>query len=170
MTSQLEYQSPVENSGEAARPQAAHQYLTFHVHEEEFGIDILQVQEIKGLSRITPIPNTPPHIQGVINLRGTVVPVLDLRAKLGLPQAEYNQFTVIVIVNIGERVVGLVVDGVSDVVEFSASEVDPAAELGVDVDDSFIAGIAKPNGRLITLLDLNELVGPSGSAFHDSNQ
>src|SRR5262245_63684784 len=91
------------------------QFLTFRLQEEEYGIEILRVQEIKGFSRITPIPNTPSYIKGAMNLRGTVVPIVDLRCKFGMPEAEYNQFTVIIVVTVGKKIVGLVVDAVSDV-------------------------------------------------------
>src|SRR5690348_15138672 len=86
------------------------QYLTFKLHQEEYGVEILKVQEIKGFTQVTPVPNTPAYVRGVINLRGTVVPVLDLRARFRMESADYNQFTVIIVVNLHDRIVGLVVD------------------------------------------------------------
>ena len=91
------------------------QFLTFTLQNEEYGSEILKVQEIKGFSKITPIPNAPMFVRGVMNLRGTVVPVIDLRARFSMTEKEYDQFTCIVVVNVGTRVVGLVVDTVSDV-------------------------------------------------------
>ena len=134
------------------------QFLTFTLQDEEFGIEILRVQEIKGLSRITPIPNMPPYIRGVMNLRGTVVPIIDLRAKFSMPEAEYNQFTVIIVVTIGEKVMGLVVDAVSDVLNVGEDKIESAPDLGVEADTSFMTGIAKSGERLITLLNMDELV------------
>ena len=134
------------------------QFLTFALQDEEFGIEILRVQEIKGLSRITPIPNMPSFIKGVMNLRGTVVPIVDLRAKFSMPKAEYNQFTVIIVVNIGEKIMGLVVDAVSDVLNIAESNIESAPDLGVDADTSFLTGIAKSGERLITLLNMDKLV------------
>ena len=134
------------------------QFLTFTLQGEEFGIEILRVQEIKGLSRITPIPNMPGYIRGVMNLRGTVVPIVDLRAKFSMPEAEYNQFTVIIVVTIGEKVTGLVVDAVSDVLNVNDDNVESAPELGGAADTSFMTGIAKSGDRLITLLNMDELV------------
>lgn len=134
------------------------QFLTFTLLEEEFGIEILRVQEIKGLSRITPIPNMPTYIRGVMNLRGTVVPILDLRAKFSMPESEYTKFTVIIVVNIGTKVVGLVVDAVSDVLNVGDDNIESAPDLGFESNTSFMDGIAKSGERLITLLNLDELI------------
>jgi purine-binding chemotaxis protein CheW len=141
------------------------QFLTFALGGEDFGIRILQVQEIKCLSRITPIPNTPRHVKGVLNLRGTVVPIVDLRAKFGLEEIEYNRFTVIIVVNVGRRVLGLVVDAVSDVLNVADSDLQAAPELGGNVDLSFVTGMARSGDRLITLLDIERLVGQEAAAI-----
>jgi purine-binding chemotaxis protein CheW len=135
------------------------QFLTFALSDEEYGIEILRVQEIKGFSRITPIPNTPHYLKGVMNLRGTVVPVVDLRARFGLPETEYNQFTVIIVVTVGKKVMGLVVDAVSDVLHIVPSEIEAPPELGLGVDTSFMTGMAKAGERLITLLNIDQLLG-----------
>jgi purine-binding chemotaxis protein CheW len=136
-----------------------HEYLTFTLGEEEYGIDILRVQEIKGYSAVTSIPGAPAWIKGVMNLRGTVVPVVDLRVKFGLGDPSYDRFTVVIMVMVGARVVGLVVDGVSDVLDVSASEKVPAPEMGAGVDTSFLTGIAKSNDKLISLLAIERVVG-----------
>ena len=135
------------------------QFLTFQLVDEEYGIEILRVQEIKNFSHITPIPNTPAFIKGAMNLRGTVVPIIDLRAKFGMPETVYNQYTVIIVVTIGTRVMGLVVDAVSDVLSVGDENIEPAPSFGGDVDTSFMTGLAKSGDRLITLLDIDNLVG-----------
>ena len=135
------------------------QYLTFRLQDEEYGIDILQVQEIKHYSHVTPIPNAPPHVKGAMNLRGTVVPIVDLRLKFNMPVTGYDQYTVIIVVTVGTRVVGLVVDAVSDVLNVSADDCEPPPNLGDELDASFITGLAKTDDRLITLLNIARLIG-----------
>ena len=134
------------------------QYLTFTLGTEEYGVDILTVQEIKGFSAITPIPNTPAHIKGVMNLRGTITPVVDLRVKFGLPDAAYNQFTVIIVVTVCEKVMGLVVDAVSDVLTIPTADVQEAPDLGTHVDTRFISGMAKASDKLVVLLNLETML------------
>jgi purine-binding chemotaxis protein CheW len=133
------------------------QFLTFLLADEEYGIDILRVQEIKGHSAITPIPNAPVHIRGVMNLRGSVVPIVDLRSRFGMPVAEITRFTVFVIVNLGRRAVGLLVDAVSDVLDVPGENMQPTPELGA-VDTSFMCGMARNGDRLILLLDIDRLM------------
>lgn len=135
------------------------QYLTFSLDRETYGIEILRVQEIRGYSAATPIPNAPPWVRGIMNLRGTIVPVIDLRAKLGLPSSAYNRFTVIIVVNVGTRVIGLIVDAVSDVLTFSPQEVQPAPDLGGGSDGRFARGIARVQDSLVVLLDLERVLG-----------
>ncbi len=142
-----------------AAPPDTHQYLTFRLGQESYGIEILRVQEIKGYSAITPIPNTPPHIKGVMNLRGTVVPVMDLRVRFGLAEGVLDRFTVVIVVTAGTRIVGLVVDAVSDVLDIEASDVVPAPEMGQSVDTSYLTGMAKSEDRLISLLAIDRVVG-----------
>jgi purine-binding chemotaxis protein CheW len=137
------------------------QFLTFCLADEEYGLEILRVQEIKGYSKITPLPNTPREIKGVMNLRGTVVPIIDLRTRFGLSESEYNQFTVIIVVTVGSKIVGLVVDAVSDVLNVAAKDVVPTPDLGSGVDTSFMTGMARSGERLVTLLNVDRLVGLS---------
>ena len=144
------------------------QFLTFRLGEEEYGLEILRVQEIKGYSRITPLPNTPHEIKGVMNLRGTVVPIIDLRARFKLHETEYNRFTVIIVVTIGKKVVGLIVDAVSDVLNIGAKEIVPAPDLGAGVDVSFMTGIARTGERLVTLLNVDQLVGFSSEVLEQA--
>lgn len=135
------------------------QYLTFQLADQDFGVDILKVQEIKNYSSITPIPNTPMHVKGAMNLRGTVVPIIDLRVKFGMPETEYDQYTVIVVVNVGSRILGLIVDAVSDVLNVGDQEFEASPDFGHDTDTTFISGLAKTGERLTTLLNLEKLVG-----------
>jgi len=151
-------QTTVVAADPASSPAQTSQYLTFVLGAEQYGVEILKVQEIKGYSAITPIPNTPSHIKGVINLRGTVVPVVDLRAKFSLESAEYNKFTVIIVVTVGEKVIGMLVDAVSDVLDIPASEFRAAPDLGNREDTRFISGMASLGERMTVLLDIDRLL------------
>jgi purine-binding chemotaxis protein CheW len=142
---------------------ATSQFLSFLLGDDQYGVEILKVQEIKGYSAITPIPNTPPEIKGVINLRGTVAPVIDLRTKFSLDAAECNKFTVIIVVTVREKVIGLVVDAVSDVLDIPACEMRAAPELGGRVDTRFISGMATIGERMTVLLDIERLLSDDQS-------
>jgi len=137
------------------------QYLTFLVGDEIYGVDILRVQEIKGWTPVTSIPNTPSHIKGVLNLRGELVPIFDIRIKFNMPHVEYKATTVIIVTTLvlttGERIIGLVVDGVWDVVNFLNKEIKDTPALGSDTDTRFISGLANFNDRNIMLLDTDQL-------------
>ncbi len=141
----------------------ANQYLTFGLNDQDFGIEILQVQEIKNFTRVTPIPNMPECVKGMMNLRGTVVPIIDLRKKFNMVNAEYNQFTVIIVVNVGSKIMGLVVDAVSDVLNVGIEDIEAAPKLG-GIDTSFIKGLAKSGDRLVTLLDIEVLLSDQTTA------
>lgn len=134
------------------------QYLTFILGEEHYGIEILRVQEIKGYTTVTRIPNTPEYIKGVLNLRGTIVPIVDLRTKFGMERIDYTRFTVIVVVVVLDRVVGIIVDGVSDVLNIPRKEVQPPPRFGASVDVSFISGIGKCGEMLVALLDIDRVL------------
>ena len=134
------------------------QYLTFTLGEEEYGVEILKVQEIKGFSAITPIPNTPSYIKGVMNLRGTIIPVVDLRSKFGMSEAEYNQFTVIIVVTVGTKVMGVIVDAVSDVLNIPKSDIQETPDFGAQVEARFISGMAKAGEKLVVLVDIDKVV------------
>jgi purine-binding chemotaxis protein CheW len=134
------------------------QFLTFTLGGEEYGVAILNVQEIKGYSTVTPIPNTPAFVRGVMNLRGTIVPVIDLRLRLGMPAVEYGPFTVIIVLAVGAKVVGAVVDAVSDVLTIPDGDVQPTPQFG-DADAlRCVAGIAQANGKLVVLLDVDTML------------
>jgi purine-binding chemotaxis protein CheW len=145
----------------------ARECLVFTLGREEYGIDILKVQEIRGYDAVTRIANTPAFIRGVINLRGTIVPIVDLRLKFQLGQAEYNQFTVVIILNIGKRVVGVVVDGVSDVMTLQPGQVRPAPEFGSTLNTEYILGLGTVDERMIILVDIDKLMTSDDMALVD---
>ncbi|WP_414638760.1 chemotaxis protein CheW [Aquabacterium sp.] len=136
----------------------AREYLTFRLGDEEYGIDILKVQEIRGYENPTRIANAPHFLKGVINLRGTIVPIVDLRLRFGCDSSEYNAFTVSIVLHIGTRTIGAVVDSVSDVMEIPAEAVRPAPELNSAIDATYIRGLAQVGERMVILLDIESLL------------
>jgi purine-binding chemotaxis protein CheW len=145
---------------EAARAAAAAggEFLTFRLGAEEYGIDILKVQEIRSYEQPTRIANAPAFVKGVVNLRGVIVPIVDLRVKLGCETVEYNSFTVVIVLNVRGRIVGAVVDSVSDVLELGRDAVKAAPEMSTAVDTSFITGIGSINDRMLILMDIEALM------------
>jgi len=142
----------------AAAEEAGREFLTFRLGAEEYGIEILKVQEIRGWEVPTAIAGTPEFIKGVINLRGTIVPIVDLRLKFGLEKANYDEFTVVIILSVARRVVGIVVDAVSDVVTLAPQEIRPAPEFGAAVDARFITGLGTLGERMLVLADIERLM------------
>ena len=138
------------------------QYLTFMLSDEEYGVDILRVQEIRGWDGATAIPNAPDYVLGVVNLRGVVVPIFDLRKRFNLDNAEFTPETVTVVVKVahekGERTIGMVVDAVSDVYNITAENINAAPDVGGSVSMEFIKGLATINNEMIILLDIDELI------------
>ena len=148
---------------EAAREaaQAGHaggEFLTFRLGEEEYGIDILRVQEIRSYEQPTRIANAPAFLKGVVNLRGVIVPIIDLRLKLNCDTAEYNHFTVVIVLNVRGRVVGAVVDSVSDVLQLGGDTIRPAPQTNATIDTSFITGIGSVAERMLILMDIEALM------------
>jgi len=143
----------------------ADQYLTFILGEEEYGVDILRVQEIKGWDSVTPIPNTPEYIKGVINLRGTIVPIVDLRQRFSMPEVEYGPITVVIVLKIQcadrDRIMGIVVDAVSDVYDVPPEEMKDAPDFGNVVDTEFVHGLATVDEKMIIILDIDHLLSDS---------
>ncbi len=139
-----------------------HEYLTFRLGGEEYGIDILKVQEIRGYDAVTRIANAPAFIKGVINLRGVIVPIVDLRLKFELGEARYDAFTVVIILNVAGRVVGAVVDSVSDVLELNAEQIRPAPEFNSMLEAGYITGLGSVGSgdsqRLLILIDIEKLM------------
>lgn len=136
----------------------AREYLTFRLDQEEYGIEILKVQEIRGYEQPTRIANAPAFIKGVVNLRGTIVPIVDMRLKFNCAQADYNGFTVVIILNLRERVVGIVVDSVSDVMELSAENIRSAPDVESAIDNGCILGLGSVGERMLILLDIEKLM------------
>lgn len=145
---------PMASEGEAFEQE----FLTFTLGREEYAIDILKVQEIRGYDSVTSIANAPAFIKGVINLRGTIVPIVDLRIKFGLGLVEYTPFTVVIILNVGERVVGAVVDSVSDVIALPPEQVHPAPDFSAQVGADFILGLGTVEERMLILVDIEKLM------------
>ncbi|MFN7952419.1 MAG: chemotaxis protein CheW [bacterium] len=143
-------------------PENGGQYLTFILAGEEYGVDILRVQEIRGWERATRLPNTPTFVKGVINLRGTIVPIIDLRERFGLDSADYGRTTVVVVVKVerGEqsRVMGVVVDAVSDVYNLPENEIKETPDFGTALDAQFAKGLATVDKKMIILLDIDRLL------------
>ena len=134
------------------------QFLSFQLGAEEYGIDILRVQEIRAYEKATRIPNTPEFIKGVINLRGVIVPVVDLRMKFGLETAEYNEVTVVVVLNVADRTIGIVVDKVSDVLALGEGDIRPAPEFTAKVENAFVRGLATIDQRMLIIADIERLM------------
>lgn len=151
---------PVETSDSAVK-HMINEFLTFRLGNEEYGIEILKVQEIRGYDSVTQIANAPDFIKGVVNLRGIIVPILDMRIKFRLDRVEYNQFTVVIILNVAGRVMGIVVDGVSDVIELEANQVRPAPEFGAVIDTEYITGLGTVAERMLILIDIEKLMSNS---------
>ncbi len=137
----------------------AREYLTFSLGKEEYGMDILKVQEIRGYDAVTKIANAPPFLKGVINLRGVIVPIIDLRIKFNLANQIYDEFTVVIIINVLGRVIGIVVDGVSDVVSLMPEQIKPPPEFGTGIDTRYITGIGTFNDQMLILTDIEQLMG-----------
>lgn len=150
------------NNDTGLNSDANNQYLTFIMANEEYGVDILCVQEIRGWESATPLPNAPPHIKGVINLRGTIVPIIDLRQCFGLDGIEYTAVTVVIVLKVnvaeGSRTMGIVVDAVSDVYALSQSEMRDAPDLGNAVNTEFIRGLVNVDEKMVILLDIDQLL------------
>ncbi|WP_277189334.1 chemotaxis protein CheW [Caballeronia sp. BR00000012568055] len=137
---------------------AGQEFLVFTLGAEEYGIDILKVQEIRGYDSVTRIANAPGFIKGVINLRGIIVPIVDMRIKFNLGRVEYDNQTVVIILNVAHRVVGMVVDGVSDVLTLSPEQVMPAPEFGQTLNTEYLTGLGTVDGRMLILMDIEKLM------------
>jgi purine-binding chemotaxis protein CheW len=141
----------------ASAPKAL-EFLAFTLGQEEYGIDIQKVQELRGYDAVTRIANAPEHIKGVVNLRGIIVPIIDMRIKFNLGTPTYDQFTVVIILNIASRVMGMVVDSVSDVITLTPEQVKPAPEMGSVLDTEYLIGLGTLDERMLILVDLDRLM------------
>jgi purine-binding chemotaxis protein CheW len=148
--------------GDEAKGAGSHQVLTFTLGAETYGVDILRVQEIRGWSPVTRIPQSPPHVLGVLNLRGSIVPIIDMRMRFNLERAEYTGVTVIIVLSVesgnGRRDIGVVVDGVSDVIDVDNASVKPPPDLGGQVSTEYIRGLAAVSEHMVMLLDIDRLI------------
>jgi purine-binding chemotaxis protein CheW len=162
--------APVKNG--KGPGEGSHQVLTFVLGNETYGVDILRVQEIRGWSAVTKIPHAPSHVLGVLNLRGSIVPIVDLRMRFSLDHAEYTTVTVIIVVSVmsaaGRRDFGVVVDGVSDVVDVNTDEVKAAPDLGAHGATDYIRGLVPVSDRMVVLLDIDRLIGKDMTSFSDA--
>jgi purine-binding chemotaxis protein CheW len=143
------------------------EFLTFRLGGEEYGLDILKVQEIRGYDAVTRIANTPEFLKGVINLRGTIVPIVDLRIKFGLGDPVYDEFTVVIILNVAGRVVGIVVDSVSDVLTLTDAQIRPAPEFSASLDTRYVTGLGSVEERMLILVDIERLIGSRDMGLMD---
>ena len=159
---------PMGAGAEGAMAISEHnEFLTFALGNEEYGIEILKVQEIRGYDVVTSIANAPAFIKGVINLRGTIVPIVDLRIKFNFGNVEYNSLTVVIILNIASRVVGIVVDSVSDVVTLSPDQIRPAPEFASSLDTKYILALGTVDERMLILADIEKLMTSSDMQLLD---
>jgi purine-binding chemotaxis protein CheW len=156
-----------EPSGKEVMSQSTNEFLTFRLGGEEYGMDILKVQEIRGYDSITQIANAPEFIKGVVNLRGIIVPIIDMRIKFQLGNAEYGQFTVVIILNVAGRVMGIVVDGVSDVISLDLEQMRPTPEFGSVIDTEYIMGLGTVEDRMLILVDIEKLMGSTDMGLID---
>ena len=147
---------------DALTDENADQYLTFILAGEEYAIDILRVQEIKGWDKVTTLPRTPDYLQGVINLRGTIVPIVDLRKRFNMPKIIYGPTTVVIVLKVlGEehdRIMGIIVDGVSDVHNLKHDSIKPAPEMNGSVDNRFVSGLTTINNKMVVVMDIDTLL------------
>ncbi|HJV76435.1 MAG TPA: chemotaxis protein CheW [Noviherbaspirillum sp.] len=146
---------------------AGQEFLAFTLGKEEYGIDILKVQEIRGYETVTRIANAPEFIKGVVNLRGIIVPIVDMRIKFHLGEPTYDQFTVVIILNVAGRVVGMVVDSVSDVTTLSPDQIKPAPEMGTALNTDYLIGLGTIDQRMLILVDIDKLMSSAEMGLID---
>ena len=146
----------IARSGNAGQPIL--EYLAFTLGQEEYGIDILKVQEIRGYETVTAIANAPEFIKGVVNLRGVIVPIIDMRIRFNLGTPRYDQFTVVIILNIGGRILGMVVDSVSDVTTLTPQQIKPAPQMGAAFEADYLLGLGTLDQRMLILVDIDKLM------------
>lgn len=173
VTAPTETTNKPQATGASSLTGAPREYLSFKLGSEEYGIDILRVQEIRGYENPTRIANAPHFIKGVVNLRGVIVPIIDMRLRFGLPDAQYNSFTVVIILNIAHRTVGMVVDSVSDVLELPAETIKPAPEFHGAIDAAYITGLGTIKTgdveRMLILMDIEQMMTAPDMGLMDTD-
>lgn len=147
---------------------ASKEYLVFRLGDEEYGIDIMRVQEIRGCDRLTRIPNAPPFITGVTNLRGVIVPIVDLRVRFELADIKQDENTVVIVLNLNERVVGIVVDGVADVLSLAAEQIKPTPDVSASLSSRYLTGLGVIDNRMLILVNIEKLLSPEEMAVMES--
>lgn len=152
---------------EDSKSQSGIEALAFTLGKEEYGINILKVQEIRGYDTVTRIANAPDFIKGVVNLRGVIVPIVDMRIKFNLGTPTYDQFTVVIILNIADRVVGMVVDSVSDVITLTPDQIKPAPEMGTALNTDYLIGLGTIDQRMVILVDIDRLMSNAEIGLFD---
>lgn len=158
----------MEQLSQSISASTVQEFLTFSLGDENYAIDILTVKEIRGYESVTKIANAPPFIKGVINLRGDIVPIVDLRIKFNVGQVTYDEFTIVIVLHIRSRIVGIVVDGVSDVVGLSKEQLRPPPDFGVAFNSRYLLGLASVNEQMIILVDINELISSEELGLFDT--
>lgn len=156
------------SAAEGGSQSEVHEFLAFRLGKEEYGIDILKVQEIRGYENVTRIANAPEFIKGVVNLRGIIVPIVDMRIRFNLGTPSYDQFTVVIILNMNGRVVGMVVDSVSDVTQLSREQIKPAPEMGTMLNTDHLLGLGTVEDRMLILLDIDKLMASEEMGLIDN--
>lgn len=146
---------------ESSTQAESRQFLAFKLGQEEYGLDLLQVQELREYEKVTQIANAPAFLKGVVNLRGIIVPIMDMRIKLGFEDIVYNEMTVVIILNIRGRTVGMVVDSVSDVIDLRPEDLKPAPEMGTAVGTDYLIGLGTIDERMIILVDIDSMMSSS---------
>jgi purine-binding chemotaxis protein CheW len=153
----------------AGGAEISNEYLTFTLGKEEYGIEILKVQEIRGYEAVTRIANAPEFIKGVVNLRGTIVPIVDMRIKFNVGTPTYDTFTVVIVLNIGGHTIGMVVDSVSDVIQLSGEQIRPAPDFSSTFDTKYITGLGTIDERMLILVDIEKLMSGQDMALIESS-
>ncbi|GAA0356447.1 chemotaxis protein CheW [Bowmanella denitrificans] len=146
------------------------EFLTFVLGEEHYALDIMAVKEIRGYEAVTRIANAPPFIKGVLNLRGDIVPIVDLRMKFNVGEATYTEFTIVIMLHVDNRIVGVVVDGVSDVINLSDDEIRPPPEFGVAFDSQYLVGLAAVDEQLVILVNIEKLISSDELGLFEQKQ
>jgi purine-binding chemotaxis protein CheW len=163
----IDQTSAFSGGEKAAAETTGNEFLAFTLGQEEYGIDILKVQEIRGYEAVTRIANAPEFVKGVINLRGIIVPIVDMRIKFNLGEPTYDQFTVVIILNIAGRVVGMVVDSVSDVITLNPGDIKPAPEMGTAFNTDYLVGLGTLEERMLILIDIDKLMSSAEMGLID---
>ncbi len=167
----MEVTETVESAVRTAQEQGdGGKFLTFQLKDEEYGLEILKVREIMGILNITPVPQTPGYVKGVINLRGKVIPVVDLRLKFGIQEGEYDQRTCIIVVDVNGVMMGIVVDTVSEVMDIDTADIEEAPSFGARLNTDYILGMGKVEGKVKILLDINKVLTSEELVFMEGLQ